>query len=75
MRLGFSINSFVTGIVGAIVAVILLVTVAVPVISSNEVADTVANADSLNAMITIIPVLIAVGVIIAVVSMFLSKRD
>jgi uncharacterized membrane protein len=73
--MGFSINSFVTGIVGAIVAVILLVTVAVPVISSNEVADTVANADSLNAMITIIPVLIAVGVIIAVVSMFLSKRD
>ena len=73
--MGFSINSFVTGVVGAIVAVILLVAVAIPVIGSNTVANTVANADSLNAMIAIIPVLMAVGIIIAVVAMFLGKRD
>lgn len=57
-------------------AVIVVVTVAIPIISSNQVSSSVANADALNAMINIIPLLIVVGIIVAVIGMFLySKRD
>lgn len=48
--------------------------IAIPVISSNEVADTVANAASINSMLGIIPLLIVVGIIMAVVGSFLYAR-
>lgn len=55
---------------------IVVVTVAIPIISSNQVSSGTANADALNAMINIIPLLIVVGIIVAVIGMFLySKRD
>lgn len=56
--------------------IIVVVTVAIPIISENQVEETVENAGALNAMINIIPLLIVVGIIVAVVGMFLySKKD
>lgn len=74
--MAIDIQKFVAGVVGAIVAVVITVTVAIPVISSNQVASTVTNYAAMNSMINIIPLLIIVGVIIAVVGMFLySKKN
>lgn len=69
--MGINIEKWIGGVIAAIVAVIVVVTVAIPIISSNQVASTVENADALNAMINIIPLLIVVGIIVAVVGMFL----
>ncbi len=71
---GINLQKFIGGVVAAVVAIIIIVTVAVPIISSNQVDTTVENADALNAMINIIPLLIVVGIIVAVVSMFLYNR-
>lgn len=72
--MGLSVEKFVTAVVGIIVAVVVTVVIAIPVISSNEVADTVANASSINSMLGIIPLLIVVGIIMAVVGSFLYSR-
>ncbi len=49
---------------------------AIPIISTNQVESTVENYEALNAMINIVPLLIVVGIIVAVVGAFLynSKR-
>lgn len=67
------VQKFTAAVVGVIVVVIIGVTVLVPIIANNQVAPDVQNADSLNAMINIIPLLVFVGVIIAIVAMFLGK--
>lgn len=72
--MGLSIEKFVTAVVGIIVAVVVTVVIAIPVISSNAVADTVTNASSINSMLGIIPLLIVVGIIMAVVGSFLYSR-
>lgn len=72
----FSLNKFITGLVAIIIAVILLVSLAVPIISKNVVPDTVDNAATINSLLGIVPLLIAVAIILAVIYMFVTqKRD
>ena len=58
---------------------VIVVTVAIPIISDNQLAesgeDAVANASAINSMINIIPLLLIVAVIIAIVGMFLYNRS
>ena len=68
------VQKFTAAVVSVIVVVIITVTVLIPIIADNQVASTVANYTSLNAMINIIPLLVVVGIIIAIVGMFLYTR-
>ena len=68
------VQKFVGAVVSVIVVVIITVTVLIPIIADNQVAETVTNAASLNAMINIIPLLVVVGIIISIVGMFLYSR-
>lgn len=72
---GLSVSKFTMGITSAVVCVILLVTVAVPIISENQVASTVTNAASINAMINVLPIIICVGIVVALIALFISGRD
>ena len=73
---GLNIQKWIGGVIAAVVCIIVVVTVAIPIISTNQVESTVENYEALNAMINIIPLLIVVGIIVAVVGMFLySKKD
>ena len=73
---GLNIQKWIGGVIAAVVCIIVVVTVAIPIISTNQVDSSVENYEALNAMINIIPLLIVVGIIVAVVGMFLfSKKD
>lgn len=74
--MGLELSKFIAAAIGAVVCLVVIVTVAIPIISSNQVASTVANADALNSMINIAPLLMVVGVIVAIVATFVLKaRD
>ena len=72
------VQKFTAAVVSIVVVVILTVTVLVPIIADNviptEGEGSIANAASLNAIISIIPLLVVVGIILAVIGMFLYKR-
>lgn len=68
-----SIGKFVGGMVSALVATILFVTL-VPIIADNQVAETVENASAINGLLNVIPILVAVSLIIGVIGMFILKR-
>lgn len=68
------VQKFTAAVVSIVVVVIIAVTVLIPILASNQVADTVENADAINAMLNVIPILVIVGIIIAVVGMFLYTR-
>lgn len=72
---GLDIQKYVGGVIGAIVCVIVVVAVGVPIIGSNQVASGSPNADAINSMINIIPLLLVVAIIIAIVGMFLVSRS
>lgn len=68
------IQKFVGGVIGAIVCVIIVVAVGVPILTTNQVAAGTPNADAINSMINIIPLLLVVAIIIAIVGLFLYSR-
>jgi len=73
------VQKFTGAVISVVVVVIIGVTVLVPIIASNQVPTTgegsIANAASINAMLNIIPLLVVVGIIIAVIALFISKRN
>ena len=75
------VQKFTGAVVSIVVVVIIAVTVLIPIVAGNQVEDNpdepgyVANADSINAMLNIIPLLVIVGIIIAVVGMFLYTKN
>lgn len=70
-----NISKFVQGLVAVIVGIVLTVTVAVPIISSNQVASTVTNYAALNSLLNILPLLIIVGLVLGAIGMYISGRD
>lgn len=74
MANGINLQAFVGGTIGAVIVTVIVVTVAIPILTANQVGETVPNADAINSMINIIPLLLVVAVIIAIVGMFLYRR-
>lgn len=70
-----NISKFTSGLVATIVGIVLTVTVALPIISSNQVASSVENSEALNALLNILPLLIIVGLVLGVIGMYISNRD
>ena len=70
-----NIGKFTNSVVAAVIGVILLVIVAVPIIADNQVASDVANAASINSILQVIPIFIAIGIILGIVGTFLTGRD
>ena len=68
-----NLDKWIGGVIGIIVTVLMTVTVLIPVISGNQAESTVANADAINSMLNLIPLLTVVGIIIFVIGMFISK--
>lgn len=68
-----NVGKFTTAIVSCIVCVILVVSVAIPIIGDAKIPDSVANASSITAMLGIIPLLIIVGVVIFVIGAFVTR--
>ena len=68
------VQKFTAAVVSIVVVVIIAVTVLIPILASNQVASSVENYQAINAMLNVIPILVIVGIIIAVVGMFLYTR-
>ena len=75
INMAMDVQKFTGAVVSIVVVVIIAVSVLVPIVATNQVKDDLANADSINAMLNIIPLLVIVGIIIAVVALFLGKKD
>lgn len=71
--MGLDLNKFIAAAIGAVVCLVIIVTVAIPIISTNQAAESVANADAINSMINIAPLLMVVGVIVAIIGTFVLK--
>lgn len=68
----FSTDTFIVSVVGISVAVVIFAMVALPIIQS---AATSAGADTdLGKIIGVIPIFIAIGILMACVYMFISKK-
>lgn len=70
----FDLSKFVTMIFAVIVAVIMTVVVLIPIIADNQVATGTPNADAINSIINIIPILVICGILLAIVGGFLYKK-
>lgn len=74
------VSKFTGSVIAIVVVVLIAVSVLVPIIASNQLntdpeeGAVIANAASINAMLNIIPLLVVVGIIIAVIALFVKKR-
>ena len=75
------VGTFVGSVVAVTVAVIVIAVVAVPIIGSsilntdpNE-GTVLPNAETINTILTIIPVFLVLAVLIAIIGMFMKSRQ
>lgn len=74
------VSKFTGSVIAVVVVVIISVSVLIPIIASNqlntdsEAGTVLPNAESINAMLGIIPLLVIVGILIAVIALFVKKR-
>lgn len=73
--MALNLDKWIGGVIAIIVTVLMTVTVLIPVISGNQAESTVANADAINSMLNLIPLLTVVGIIIFVIGMFISRSS
>ena len=73
------VQKFTAAVISIVVVVVIAVTVLVPIIQENQLATTgehvLANAGAINSILNVIPLLVIVGIIIAVIGLFISKRN
>lgn len=71
------VGAYTTGVVGIVVAIVIVVSVALPIISANLLPDEspIANAETINTLLGIIPVLLIIGIVVGVVSIFIAKKQ
>lgn len=69
----FNIGKFVGTVVGMSVGVILTAAM-LPVIAGIEIPSTIANSDAISAMLGVVPLLFVVGIVLAGVYAFISRR-
>lgn len=69
------VGRFATNIVIVIVGVILVVSVALPILGSVTIPEGTPNADAISSMLGIVPILLIVAVVMAVIYMFISRRE
>lgn len=70
---GIDVSKFIAAAIGAVICLVIIVTCAIPIISENQAGTGVANATAINAMINIAPLLMVVGVIVAIVATFVIR--
>jgi hypothetical protein len=69
----FSTDSFVASIVAIVVAIVIFAAVAVPVVT-DAVADIPESEGMLKTIMTVIPVFMAIGILMACIYLFISKK-
>lgn len=71
--MAFNIGKYVGTVVGMSVAVILTASM-LPVIAGVEIPSTIANSGAISAMLGVVPLLFVVGIVLAGVYAFISRR-
>lgn len=66
---------FTSAVVSIVVSLIIVIGVAIPIVGSTAVPDTVANHAAIQSLVDIVPLLMVVGVVLACVGMFLYKKS
>lgn len=72
------VQKFTAAVISIVVVVVIAVTVLVPIIQDNQLSTgegALANAGAINSILNVIPLLVIVGIIIAVIGLFISKRN
>ncbi len=60
-------------IFAVVISIIMIVVVAIPIISENQVKETVSNATAINSIINIIPILLVVSILMVIVGTMYYK--
>lgn len=73
----FDVSNFTAAVVGITVAVLVILVIAIPIINSNllptEGEGAVENADTINSLMTVIPIFLIIAVILAVIGLFVKS--
>lgn len=69
------VGRFATNLVIIIVGVVLVTAVALPILSGVVIAEGTPNGDAIESMLGIVPILLVVAIVMAVIYMFISRRE
>lgn len=69
------VGKFATSLIIIIVGVVLVTSVALPILAGVTIGESVPNADAIESMLGILPILLVVALVMATIYMFISRRE
>lgn len=69
------VGKFATNLIIIIVGVVLVTAVALPILSGVTIAEGTPNKGAIESMLGIVPILLVVAIVMAVIYMFISRRE
>lgn len=70
--MAWNVNNFITSVVGVSVGVVVFAMVALPIIGGITFTE---DQKDLEAIVNVIPIFIAIGILMACVYMFITKKN
>lgn len=70
--MAWNVNNFITSVVGVSVAVVVFAMVALPIIGGITFTE---DQKDLEAIVNVIPIFIAIGILMACVYMFITRKN
>lgn len=67
------IKGFLSTVLMASIATVVIVSVAIPIIGGATIPEGTANADAIKSMLGLVPLLLVIGVIMAVLAVAVSR--
>lgn len=71
--MGFSANNFITGMLAVMIGGVVL-GACLTIFGSIEIPESLANASSVEALIGLLPILLAIGLILGAVYLFVARK-
>lgn len=68
------LGKFVGLVIGASIATVIVVSVALPIIGGATIPEGTANASAIQSMLGLVPLLLIVAIVVMVLGVALSKR-
>lgn len=68
-----NLGKFIGSVISAVLGIVVVVTIALPILAENQASPSVANADAINAMLGLVPLLLVIAIVVGVVGMIALK--
>ena len=70
-----NISNFTSNLVNIVIGIVLVCSVALPIVASMTISDSIENSAAIKSLIGVVPLLIVVGLVLMAIRSYISNKE